>query len=133
MLNVLLPVIGPIINSLVERIPDPAAAQKAKLEAEAALLAASIEQMKGQVQINVEEAKHSSIFVAGWRPAIGWSAAIAFMFLYVIAPIAGWVASWFGTIIPMPKFDAEALMSLTLALLGIASLRTFEKSRGLTK
>lgn len=133
MLNVLLPVIGPIINSLVERIPDPAAAQKAKLEAEAALLSASIEQMKGQVAINVEEAKHSSLFVAGWRPAIGWSAAIAFLFMYVIAPIVGWVASWFGGVIPMPKFDAEALMSLTLALLGIASLRTFEKSRGLTK
>lgn len=133
MISALIPVIGPIIDKLVDRIPDPAARERAKLEAEASLLNASIEQMKGQVTINQEEAKHASLFVAGWRPMIGWSCATAFAFMYVIAPVVGWIGIMYGYTIPMPKFDAEALLSLTLAMLGIASLRTFEKSKGLTR
>lgn len=133
MLAALIPILGPIIDKLVDRIPDPAARERAKLEAEATLLSASIEQMKGQVQINTEEAKHASLFVAGWRPAIGWSCAFAFGFMYVIAPVAVWVASFWGVTLALPRFDAEALMSLTFGMLGIAGFRTFEKVKGVTK
>ncbi len=133
MLAALIPILGPIIDKLVDRIPDPAARERAKLEAEASLLTASIEQMKGQVQINTEEAKHASIFVSGWRPAIGWSCAIAFGFLYVVAPVAVWLGSIYGVTITLPKFDADALMSLTFGMLGIAGFRTFEKVKGVTK
>lgn len=134
MLNVLLPVIGPLVDKLVDRIPDPAARERAKLEAEATLLAASIEEMKGQVSINVEEAKHQSVFVSGWRPAIGWACASAFCFMYVIAPVIVWLGALFGfPALPTPKFDAEALMSLTFGMLGIAGFRTFEKVRGVAR
>lgn len=129
----LLPIIGPIIEKLVDRIPDPAARERAKLEAEASLLNASIEEMKGQVAINVEEAKNPSVFVAGWRPAIGWSCAVAFAFLYVIAPVVQWIAQMYGVVILLPKFDADQLMSLTFGMLGIAGFRTFEKVKGVTK
>lgn len=133
MIGALLPVLGPIIDKLVDRIPDPAAREKAKLEAEATLLAASIEEMKGQVQINVEEAKHASVWVSGWRPAIGWACALAFTFLYVVGPIVTWVASWYGIKIGLPQFNSADLMSLTFGMLGIAGFRTFEKVRGVTK
>ncbi len=133
MLAALIPVIGPIIDKLVDRIPDPAARERARLEAEATLLSASIEEMKGQVSINVEEAKHQNIFVSGWRPAIGWSCAFAFAFLYVIAPVVQWIAQMYGVVILLPKFDSDALMSLTFGMLGIAGFRTFEKVKGVTK
>lgn len=133
MLAALIPVIGPIIDKLVDRIPDPAARERARLEAEATLLSASIEEMKGQVSINVEEAKHQNIFVSGWRPAIGWSCALAFAFLYVVAPIVQWIAQMYGVVILLPKFDSDALMSLTFGMLGIAGFRTFEKVKGVTK
>jgi hypothetical protein len=133
MLTALLPILGPLIEKLVERIPDPAARERAKLEAEATLLNASIEEMKGQVAINVEEAKNPSVFVAGWRPAIGWSCALAFAFLYVIAPVVQWIAQIYGVVILLPKFDADSLMSLTFGMLGIAGFRTFEKVKGVTK
>lgn len=128
-----LPTISSIIEKIVDRIPDPAAREKAKLEAEATLLAASIEEMKGQVAINVEEAKNPNIFVSGWRPAIGWSCAIAFCFLYVVSPIVSWIAALWGTAIPLPKFDADALMSLTFGMLGIAGFRTYEKTKGVAR
>ena len=129
----LIPILGPLIDKLVDRIPDPAARERAKLEAEATLLQASIEEMKGQVSINVEEAKNPSVFVAGWRPAIGWSCALAFAFLYVIAPVVQWIAQMYGVVILLPKFDADSLMSLTFGMLGIAGFRTFEKVKGVTK
>ena len=124
-----LPVVGDIINKLVDRIPDPAARERAKLEAEATLLAASIEEMKGQVSINIEEAKNPSVWTSGWRPAIGWSCATAFFFLYVLAPIAVWL----GIAQSMPQFKADELMSLTFGMLGIAGFRTFEKVKGVAK
>lgn len=133
MIAALIPVLGPIIDKLVDRIPDPAAREKAKMEAEATLLAASIEEMRGQVSINIEEAKNANVFVAGWRPAIGWSCALAFAFLYVIGPIVAWVASWYGVTITLPQFNSADLMSLTFGMLGIAGFRTFEKVKGVAR
>lgn len=133
MIAALIPVLGPIIDKLVDRIPDPAAREKAKMEAEATLLAASIEEMRGQVSINIEEAKNANVFVAGWRPAIGWSCALAFAFLYVIGPIVTWVASWYGVTITLPQFNSADLMSLTFGMLGIAGFRTFEKVKGVAR
>lgn len=129
MLTTLLPVLGPIIQSLVDRIPDPAAAQKAKEQAESALLTALVKEMEGQTAINVEEAKNPSVFVSGWRPAIGWSCATAFAFMYVVAPIA----QWLGLSTTVPQFNADALMSLTFGMLGIAGFRTFEKVKGVSR
>lgn len=128
-----LPIISDVIGKIVDRIPDPAARERARLEAEATLLNASIEEMKGQVSINIEEAKNPSVFVSGWRPAIGWACACAFCFMYVVAPIVSWVAALFGASIPMPKFDADALMSLTFGMLGIAGFRTYEKTKGVAR
>jgi len=133
MMQALLPVVGTVIDKLVDRIPDPAARERAKLEAEATLLAASIEEMRGQVEINKIEAGNASIFVAGWRPAIGWSCAVAFGFMYVVSPLVVWLGGIFGFSLPQPKFDADALMSLTFGMLGIAGFRTFEKIKGVAR
>ncbi len=133
MIQTFLPVIGPIIDKLIDRIPDPAAREKARLEAESTLLAASIEEMRGQVEINKVEAGNASVFVAGWRPAIGWSCALAFAFMYVVSPIIVWLGGIFGFSLPQPRFDADALMSLTFGMLGIAGFRTFEKVKGVAR
>lgn len=133
MLTALVPVVGSIIDKLVDRIPDPAAREKAKLEAEATLLAASIEEMKGQVSINIEEAKHQNVFVSGWRPAIGWACALAFAFLYVIGPVVVWIAGMYGIAVTLPQFNSADLMSLTFGMLGIAGFRTFEKVKGVAR
>ena len=128
-----LPTISTVIEKIVDRIPDPAAREKAKLEAEATLLSASIEEMKGQVAINVEEAKNPSVFVSGWRPAIGWACACAFGFMYVVGPVVSWIGAMFGLSMPMPTFNSDALMSLTFGMLGIAGFRTYEKAKGVAR
>lgn len=110
-------------------IPDP----QEKIKAEEALRRDLQAWDKGQIDINIEEAKHSSIFVAGWRPAIGWTCAVAFAFIYVIGPLITWGSTLIGRPVPLPSFNIDALMSLTMALIGMAGLRSWEKSKGLTK
>lgn len=116
---------------------------KAQLEAdkiglEAAKVDADL--IKGQQEINKVEAAHSSIFVAGWRPAIGWVGVVALAYQYVLYPLLLWVWAWLqaqgwvpGSMKAPPLLEAEALWVLLTGILGIAGARTFEKVRGVNK
>jgi hypothetical protein len=110
-------------------IPDPAVKQAAEAELRASLQAWD----KMQTDVNKAEAENASLFVAGWRPAIGWSCAFAFGFIYVAAPMIAWLGSIAGFALPQPKFDVDALMSLTFGMLGMAGFRTFEKVKGVAR
>ena len=80
-----------------------------------------------QAEINKIEAQHRSLFVAGWRPAIGWVCAIGLAFPFIINPLIEWAG---GT---GPKIPMDQLMELVVALLGLGTLRTFEKLAGRAK
>ncbi len=114
---------------------------KAQLEAdkiglEAAKVDADL--IKGQQEINKVEAAHQSIFVAGWRPAIGWVGVVALGYQYILYPLLLWVWAWFqakgwvpDNMNAPPLLEAEALWVLLTGILGIAGARTFEKVRGI--
>jgi hypothetical protein len=110
-------------------VPDPAAKAKAESELRDALLSWD----KQQTDVNVIEAANANVFVSGWRPAIGWSCAFAFAFLYVVSPIISWGLLLFGKSVPLPSFNADALMSMTFGMLGLAGMRSWEKYKGITK
>jgi roadblock/LC7 domain-containing protein len=119
---------------LVDRlIPDRAAAEKAKAEMEAALVKASNEAALAQVEVNKIEAGHSSVFVAGWRPAIGWVCAAGLAWAFVVAPVASWALMVLGIKAELPAIQFDHLFELVLAMLGIGGLRTFEKLRGVAR
>ena len=87
-----------------------------------------------QILVNREEAKHKSIFVAGWRPFIGWTCGVALAYHFVLAPLIIFGIVWYGAAIPeLPTFDMDSLMTVLLGLLGLGGLRTYEKQKGLTK
>jgi len=89
---------------------------------------------KGQLAINKEEAKSSNIFVAGWRPFIGWSCGVALVWHFIAAPFIIFFAALFGaTLPPLPEFDMGSLMTVLMGMLGLGSLRTFEKYKKVTK
>jgi hypothetical protein len=132
----MLPIVAtllPIVNKVLDLIPDPNAKQKAQMEMQAALLEMSAKQAEQQSKINEVEAQHSSLFVAGWRPMIGWTCAFAFAFIYVVGPIVVWIGAGFGYAIKPPRFDADALLSLTLGMLGLGALRSYDKAKGTSK
>jgi hypothetical protein len=88
------------------------------------------QEMLAQSATNTEEAKHRSIFVAGWRPFIGWVSGAGVAWTFILGPVAEWVsrlAGWQGM---MPVIDASQLMTLVLAMLGVAGLRSYDKKNG---
>ena len=84
-----------------------------------------------QAMANIEEAKHASVFVAGWRPAIGWVCAIGLGYQFLILPFAGLINAFYVLPAELPAIQAAELTTLVMALLGLGGLRTFEKSKGL--
>ena len=92
----------------------------------------------GQLQINLQEAAHPSIFVSGWRPAIGWVGAIAlgcyFIPQYLLAAILWVKISWAaGTLVAFPIGEPHGLLELVLGMLGLGALRAAEKIKGVAR
>ena len=87
-----------------------------------------------QIEVNKIEATHRTIFVAGWRPFLGWCLSFAMAWHYVLAPFILFIASFFGYQLPqLPEFDMTSLMTVLMGMLGLGSLRTYEKVKGITK
>ena len=86
-----------------------------------------------QAVANIEGAKHRSIFVAGWRPAIGWVAALGLGYEFLVKPFAGLINAYLTLPAELPSLAGDQLMTLVLSLLGLGGLRTFEKVKGQTK
>jgi Holin of 3TMs, for gene-transfer release len=87
-----------------------------------------------QAMTNIEEAKHPSVFVAGWRPAIGWICAVGLSYHFLIYPFAGMVAYFVDQSLQLPALlSAGELMTLVLSLLGLGGLRTIEKTQGVSR
>ena len=80
-----------------------------------------------QIDVNKEQAKHPSIFIAGARPSIMWICAFGLGWQFVFLPVAIWYMTISGQPVVLPDIETEGLMSLTLALLGLGGMRTFEK------
>lgn len=85
--------------------------------------------MLAQTEINKVQASHRSIFVAGARPFLMWVCGLGFLFAFVINPILQWLAPDIGS----PELPLSVMLELTLAMLGLAGLRTAEKIRGVAK
>ncbi len=142
MWNFLAPVVGPIVDKLVDRIPNPNERQKAKEEFEKQLLDAVNQASIAQTKINEIEASHKSVFVAGWRPFIGWVCGIGILWAFIVQPISIWaIQVWGDKAIWMneqgeyilPIINSDGLFQLVLAMLGMGGLRTFEKIKGVAR
>ena len=112
------------ISTVIDKIfPDAESREKAKIEL------ARMEQtgQLAQLEINKAEAAHRSIFVAGWRPFIGWTCGAGVAIEFVIKPLLAPMG------IAIPDLNMISLIGLLGPILGIGSLRTYEKQKGLTK
>lgn len=125
-------------KQLIERFfPDPekkAAAQfellKMQQTGELAALTATTDLAKAQLAVNEKEAQNASMFVSGWRPAIGWVCALALAYQFILRPLGVFLAQSLGHPIPTPPGLDDTLWQLLFGMLGLGSLRTFEKIKG---
>jgi hypothetical protein len=126
--------IGPVSSLLDKVIPD--ADVKAKLAHQIATMSDTHAQqaLLAQLEINKAEAASGSLFKGGWRPFIGWTSGVAFAYHFVLQPILVFVLTASGVDLPeLPEFDMSTLLTVLGGMLGIGSLRTYEKKSGLTK
>ena len=91
----------------------------------------NIQLMLGQIEINKTEAQHKSVFVAGWRPAVGWVCVSVLAFNYIGVYLLEYVSMFVDGMPEAPKrFDMSDLWPVLLGMLGIGGMRSWDKSRG---
>jgi hypothetical protein len=126
-------------KSAIERIwPDPIkqAEEIRNLEAlkqsgNLAKLDAHVKIILAQLNINANEAKHKSVFVAGWRPFIGWTGGAAMAYQFILYPILLWVIAFaYPEVTAPPVLETGALFSIVTGMLGVGAMRSFDKKNG---
>ena len=104
-----------------------------KSEAERQQLAAAVQIVQGQLDINKAEASSSSTFVAGWRPFIGWVCGMGCAWNWIGLPVAKFGLAVYGHPLELEPADLSEMMPLLLGMLGLGTLRTFEKTKGVAR
>ena len=134
--------VGPItttINKVIDRLwPDPIEKEKAKLElaklvqsGELAYLTSDTQIAVEQIRVNAEEAKSGNAYAAGWRPTVGYVSIIALAYNFIGYPVATWWLALSGShVLPPPMIDTSELFVLITGMLGIGTMRSFEKFKG---
>lgn len=135
-----IPIIGDLIDGVKDIVSevvvdkdkrDQVNLELAKLEDQAqARLDA---QVQGQLEVNKVEASSGSVFVAGWRPAVGWVGAAGFAYMTILQPLLNWtsiVTGWYAG--PFPALDDTLIITVMGGMLGIGGLRSLEKIKGVS-
>jgi|TARA_R110002020_G_scaffold524_6_gene2644 hypothetical protein len=135
MIQALLPSILPVVSNVIGRFlpEDKEAKAKAEREIEAQLATHLAKIDIAQLGINKQEAAHRSVFVAGWRPFIGWTCGVALAYTYVLQPIIVFGLAHAGYLVTLPTMELGEMMPVLMGMLGLGGLRTFEKFKGVSK
>jgi hypothetical protein len=125
--------IGPVTSLLDKFVEDKD--QKAKLAHEVATMAQrhAQELAKGQLEVNKAEAQHRSLFVSGWRPAVGWCCVFGMMGNFMVIPFANFVLALLEIEVVVPLIDTATMMPVLMGMLGLGAMRTYEKKSGVSK
>ena len=125
-MTILNSLIGPVTGLLDKFIEDKDKKNAIAFELSTMAEKHAQELAKGQLAVNQTEAAHKSLFVAGWRPAIGWICGFALLYSTIISPILG---IWFT----VPPVDSSLLTSVLMGMLGLGAMRTAEKVKGVQR
>ena len=125
--------IGPVTGLLDKFIEDKD--QKAKLAHEVATMAQrhAQELAKAQLEVNKAEAAHTSMFVAGWRPAVGWCCVLGMAGNFMVIPFTNFVLALLAIEVTIPLIDLETMMPVLMGMLGLGAMRSYEKTKGVSR
>ena|SRR3990167_5429074 len=132
-LGLLAPLFSAIVPSLVQTIAgvfgidlNSEENRAKKLDAESLVQQALLGMPLEQLEVNKIEAAHESIFVAGWRPAVGWVCVFGAAYAWILSPLFNYFAALAGH--PgLPPLEIGSMMTVLLGMLGMGGLRTYEK------
>ena len=131
MLQLLIPAIAPIIQSLVERIPDPAARQKAEADANRQMLDAFVQSNLAQIEVNKAEAGSGA---GGWRWGAGWLCVLSLGYAWLGRPLLLWLQVLLLPASPaLPDIPVELQYTMLTGMLGLAGIRAYDLKAGTRK
>lgn len=126
-----------LLNGILQRVLPEKVSEETALrlnqELSLALLHGELEPMLAQMRVNEKEAAHDSIFVAGWRPFVGWTCGAAFAYSFIIQPMAVFITvtmTWATP--PLPSLDMMPMLTVLGGMLGLGAMRSYEKVKGET-
>lgn len=122
--------VGSLAKDLRSAITGELPADK-RAELEAKVLEIELKAMALQSQINLKEAESPNLFIAGWRPFIGWVGGLALAYHFLMAPYLAWITTIYYPDVTLPQVDITTLYPIVLAMLGIGTMRSYEKSKDL--
>jgi hypothetical protein len=94
-----------------------------------AQMQAQVTLLQGQLNINIKEAEHKSVFVAGWRPFVGWVGGFGLAYAGILEPLMRFIAKLCGYAGDFPVIDTTLTMQVLLGMLGLGAMRSFDKSK----
>jgi hypothetical protein len=131
LIGAILPSVMEVAGRFLPEDKEKRAAAEREIEAQLTLHLAKID--LAQLDINKTEAAHRSVFVSGWRPAIGWMSGGAMGLNFIVFPIASFVLAQTGHLVELPTLDMSEMMPVLMGLLGLGGLRSYEKVKGVAK
>ena len=130
----LLPRLLPVVGDVLDRFfPNKEEKERAEREIAAKLTEHLAKIDLAQLEVNKAEAASRNIFVAGWRPFVGWTCGMALAYTYVVQPILVFGLAHYGYWVDLPPLDMSTMMPVLLGMLGLGGLRSFEKYKGVSK
>lgn len=118
--------VSALINGVLDRVwPNPTEQERAKIEAMKIAMSSEL----AIHETNQKEAEHASVFVAGWRPAVGWIGAAGFGYIVLAQPVLAWASKNFGWEVP-PTINTELVLTVLGGMLGFGLFRTVEGIKG---
>lgn len=127
---------GPIVSGLFKLIDELFTSDEEREAAKLRVLELEKAGELAQIGVNTQEAQHSSLFVAGWRPFIGWVCGLAFSWTFLIYPILQFAVLAFGVPLDLsllPIMDLSEMMPVLLGMLGLGAMRSYERKNGVER
>ena len=117
--------IEPVSHIVDKLVPDKDLKIKLSHEIEKEIISLN----RAQLEVNKVEAKHNNIFVAGWRPFIGWICGLSIAYHFILEPVIQYILIINNINFDTPEFDFSQLSTIVMAMLGMSTLRTYEKTK----
>jgi hypothetical protein len=125
--------IGPVSGLLDKFIEDKDAKNALAHEISTMAERHAQELAKGQLEVNKVEAAHKNMFVAGWRPAVGWICAFGMAGNFILIPMANFALALAESDVTIPLIALSEMMPVLMGMLGLGAMRTVEKAKGVQR
>ena len=132
-MSILNSLIGPVTGLLDKFIEDKDKKNQIAYELSTMAEKHAQELVKGQLEVNKTEAAHKSLFVAGWRPAIGWVCVLGMAGNFITIPITNMILELIGSGVTVPLIPTAEMMPILMGMLGLGAMRTVEKTKNVQR